>query len=354
MNVACGDPNGVTYMEFYNCMHGVGHAFAFAKPLFPIDPDQWSRRDAPCLPMKKLDYVELIRTSIQHCKSAPVPHVGRMCSYGVWHSVLETTFGKKMDDAHGVVQNNFHYPCSAVNDYSSICYNILFEFMGLGDWRYEGIRAHAKAQGLPNVCLGDPSLSEVNKLGCILGLSANFFVLFDKIVAARNIADLSTAPRKDRCVKGKGWGADEMDSFWLAIWPGPDSDYFDGDSYLPPAAHCDMLFSGGAIPATHKQHTLVAWCSSFVDTHSSLGVLSETDWQRWRACIVGSFEFATRWGFEDLDMTDSDRSRWCPQLLGAPLLSEEQRSEAYRLCINIATPKFGTPKDWAAFAEFSY
>lgn len=140
----------------------------------------------------------------------------------------------------------------------------------------------------------------------------------------------------------KLWGATDLTSYDFGIWGGPNSVYYDASWYTPPEAHCQLLWDGGVIPATHTTTTLVDWCSLFVSDAFRAGEMDEKNWRRWRACIGGSPGQVV--GMTALSLNDYRGyiDRICLQLLeNVPWMPKEQREESMDLCMRASHPPVG-------------
>jgi len=348
IDVICAGTPESAYHHFHFCMHGVGHAFGYLTIFFPI-----SKTDYHCMP----DPIPQIKDGhraflgARLCNTAPYSSLARLCNFGIWHGLLEYTVGEYVV-TDGVTHYNYMYPCNALPEYSAHCYGQLFAYMGRGDWRWDNIKNISMAPGgLIKMCTDNPTLvNERNVQGCIFGLAAVWFLLYDKVTTARSVADLRIPPHRDACEKPR-WGATDFNAYDLTIWDSPEADYFDALTYMPPVEHCKLFWNSGILPTTHIRHTLSSFCELFVSpSHAEPNhILSPTDWGRWKACVAGSFDLSATMSFMALVIPyGAYRQRWCPQMLEVPWLNTTFRAESYHLCLNFSSPPLGGQREWGA------
>ena len=254
------------YIDIHYCYHGIGHAFIYHSYFHPIEKTGSICFEPPPLPL--ISNLTLTYDAARMCMSAPTDYYRRACSFGVFHSLSEWTFGWTPSDYHlpderGVPQSSVFFPCDKMSSggsdrlESAMCFDHVFRWLGWGfpgeptAWIFEEIRSHVLGgKGLASLCLANPwspNMEEGHVQSCVYGLSEVFFTLFDKFAAARTQADLRRAPMRERCchsVDGQCstlWGETGWNSYDMSLFNPYHSDYFNASTYTVPEAHCELL-----------------------------------------------------------------------------------------------------------------
>ena len=341
------------------CYHGVGHAFIYHTYFHPIEVTGHVCFVPPPLPL--ISNLTLAYEAQRMCMTAPTAYFRQQCSFGVFHSLSEWTFGEALvspgmgahwhqPDERGVPQESIFFPCDAMAPgasgslESTMCFDNVFRWIGWGTWVFDEIRAHVLGgKGLASLCLANPwspGMEEGHVQSCIRGMSEVFYPLFDKLTAARSEADLRRAPLRERCChseKGKCstlWGATDFNSYDLNLFDPFHADYYNASTYTVPEAHCQLLWAGRVVPPVHVQHTLVAWCSSFVADEVRAGEvpLHTREWHRYLACTSGVHNALLSFAYSAVESPGA-LARVCAQLLDYPSwVPPTLRRLAYEAC----------------------
>jgi hypothetical protein len=341
--------------DIHYCYHGIGHAFVYHTYFHPIEVTGSICFEPPPLPL--ISNLTLTLGAHRMCMTAPTDYYRRACSFGVFHSYSEWTFGWAKDyhqlDELGMPRNSIFYPCDAMSPgelgrmESAMCFDQVFRWLGWGSWVFDEIRAHVlesdsvslvsmgnrldgKGKGLASLCLASPwspGMEEGHVHSCINGLSEAMYLLFDKFAAARSQADLRRAPVRERCCHSADakcstmWGPPTsfFSSYSISLYDPYEANYYNMSTYTAPQAHCELLWGGRVLPATHVQNTLVAWCSNFVSSQVRTGEmpLDTREWHRYLACVEGGLLSLSMVGVAAFE-SHGTLARICPQLLDTP------------------------------------
>jgi len=332
------------------CLHGYGHVFHYwsMEELYPVPniPNY-------CLPEPPLHDILNISKAYdaqRSCLALGSPSMQRDCAWGIWHGVLEWYFqstGEEgssktinyLKDEEGHEVKDPYWPCSDPKTVTaSACFQTTWTYLFFGDWRFDVV-ADPLHGGFIASC---DALPLQQQLGCIYGMSAIMFPLYDKVVAPRTAADLEKKPDHERC--GSLWGSNLIGYDIGYGFDGLSTDYYDQMTYKKvPESHCNLLFGidlhyrptlPNVLPPKQTPATLVAYCENFAGDAPTGGKLDDLEWRRWKACIAGSFAWVARHIFREQRTPTDTRWRFCPQFLEVGWLGHSQRRHSFDLCYN--------------------
>jgi len=290
-HVLCQSP--IASRQFFTqCLHGVGHGFFI----------RHTQNYNMCSSLMPVQNMSAVAAAYDSCLSAPSRGVAHLCSNGMFHGVIEAY------NSNGT--KHFSYPCDTFYPDTLFCWSFLWMMpnqFNYQPWRVQAM--YSAPRWFASMCL-EMSMREHNRFGCIYGLSAVYFPLYDHAVIAHNFSQLSDGvPQASTCV--------QVPSFVLLT------------GYTP--ILCDLLFTKMR-PSRFSLHTLVDWCEQFVHPEPPRN-LSFLEQKRWLACVYGSSSWTTTVVFERFNLSPTIGSQLCAQLLNVPWqLNNSFRQQANRLC----------------------
>ncbi|KAL3893111.1 MAG: hypothetical protein SGPRY_014462 [Prymnesium sp.] len=352
----CDANDDTKYLLSDQCMHGFGHVFHYSqfRSMYPTP----ALHDEYCLDPPLLSEVSDISHALEAerlCLSHPSATMGRSCLWGVWHGTMEwTQVDSKTQGYHqsqlfkvnpdgtnsGKRATDPLYPCTdPVLQSTSPCFSLYALYLWFGDWR--AVNATRSPGGMLGICDRVPSLKQ--QAGCIYGFSALFYPVYDYAAFARTDEELDSPP-------SRVWNS-SLTAFDIALgWDGVHNYWKPGSG--APDGHLDVLYGKDFITREHtnvrympfkrQRNTLVGWCELFVSEKTRAGLaldqLDEAEWQRWKACVMGSFSFSARFVYEVQHEEDKAKQRKCPELLEVTWLNRSLALASYEICLLASSP----------------
>ena len=236
-----------------NALHAIGHGMLY--------------REAPhfdgCSDPALTNSTAGIMVPLDNCLKAPLRYLAFGCTQGLFHALHEAPAINK--EWWGKINSkDFLYPCSQVRA-SAWCFYWLTARASVLQVSDTGVHRWLRSASahITWACTHYVNMSEVNIRGCIWGMSASLFPLFDHGIA-RN------SSRSMGCLSSESS---------LTVVPRRTQLY------------CPQLFRN--VHILGSKSTVVEWCSIVVEPRLQQN-MSDHMWQRWLACLEGSRFFYER------------------------------------------------------------